>query len=193
MLERLPLMLLEAGILSIAPAHQFNPSDYTGVVSSTSTPLSEPDDRIQYYRSKLALLRSQLPELSESGLCGACQNVTVSNLRAAEGFAHSDSWWHLLASADQCPSCKLMVAALRRQAPVGDLDRDMYLSPPGNPYQVVLLASIKKRRYSPLDDPVDMEAITVLLRNAPTFAPGVLSWSNYPGNVVKSLLDAMAC
>lgn len=47
-------------------------------------------------------------------LCNACQRISISTLRREGGYGHSDNYLVLVASAERCPMCRLMVAALRK-------------------------------------------------------------------------------
>jgi hypothetical protein len=46
-------------------------------------------------------------------LCQSCETIDLGVLKEKDGYIHSESYWALAASAEQCPLCAFLVEALR--------------------------------------------------------------------------------
>jgi hypothetical protein len=173
------LALQEAGIVKvISPEENVNAHFDTYLPGSVE--LSDPTDRSQHAAKVLQSWRDRVPKLRHPGisLCQACEKINIDAVRGNEGYIHSQNYWALLASAEQCPMCLLMVNALRGQHQFGDFDKTVaLLDPLRTDYQVCLCTNSAERESRRLGvPPEEMRAMEVSINNThPFLPPGILT------------------
>jgi hypothetical protein len=189
-MNALILSLQEAGIVKAISLEEAENANLTfDVYFPEIRDLSHPEERLQHATEVLQAARENLRKLRYPGvsICQACEKITIDALRGKEGYIHSENYWALVASADQCPVCLMMVKALRARHPLGDCDVAMaLLSPFRTDLQVSLRAASAKQVRTGSGDSSALETLEVSIRNMhPLLPSGILTTFALPGRSIS--------
>jgi hypothetical protein len=182
------LLLQEAGIVNVMSMEDAENANLTfDAYFPEIKELSHPGERLQHASEVLQAWKEKLRKLEYPGvsLCQACEKITIDALREKEGYIHSENYWALVASADECPMCSMMVKALRARHRLGECDVAMaLLSPFRTDLQVCLRAASAEQVHIGSGDSSVVEALKVSIRNMQPVLPGMLTVFALPGRSI---------
>jgi hypothetical protein len=186
-MDTLALQLQEAGIVSV-----ISTEDAANLAFDAYFPeikeLSHPVERLRHASEVLQTWKEKLRKLRYPGvsLCQACEKISIDALREKEGYIHSENYWALVASADECPMCSMMVEALRARHRLGECDVAMaLLSPFRTDLQVCLRADSAEQMHIGSGNSSTVEALEVSIRNMRHHVPtGMLTMFALPGKSI---------
>jgi len=169
------LPLLEAGVIQVITREELSKSTYDFILGDEDddpSHLSDPSERFKAAEQVLQSWRDKLPRLPVPGisLCQRCEDIEVEVLKSSDGYMHSEDYWRVAASAEQCPMCAFIVGALRDAYPTSDFDTAMRLNHPlRTDLRILLRAGYGDVKES--DHAHEIETIRVEMTNMAPFIP----------------------